>query len=178
MNKILVIVASAVLAAVSASGQTAARPEAKAAGLGKATTASSADLNIRAYIELLRKDIRKEAAGIIGEVMQLDADQATKFWPVYKEFETEYQAIGDQIVAAVKQYSDNYTAMTPAVADDLANQVLTIEGQRNALKKKYYGRMKTAIDPITAARFLQVHNQLERVMDLQLAAQLPVIGAE
>ena len=174
MSKILV----AVLLASTAWGQTPAKTEAKPAGMGKVTAASNEDLNIRAYIELLRADVRKEMTRLVGEVMQLDAAESAKFWPVYKEFESEYRAIGAQIVAMLRNYADHYDAITGEVADRLANQVLSIEGDRNALKKKYYERVKTALDPITAMRFLQVFNQLERVMDLQMAAQLPVFGKE
>ena len=61
------------------------------------------------------------------------------------------------------------------VCHQLANQVLNIEQERNVLKKKYYDRMKEGVGALTAARFLQVENQLERLVDLQIAAQLPVM---
>jgi flagellar biosynthesis chaperone FliJ len=114
----------------------------------------------------------------MGNVMQLDADEAVKFWPVYKEFDTEYSTLGDQIVALIRTYVDNYDKMTDTVADQVATQILSIEQQRNELKKKYYSRMKNALDAVTAARFLQVENQLERLIDLQIAAQLPVVSEQ
>jgi hypothetical protein len=110
-------------------------------------------------------------------VMQLDADHAAKFWPIYKEFEGEYTKIGDGIVGLIKRYSQNYDNMTDQVADQLATRVLDLEQERNALKRKYYQRFKQAIDSFVAARFLQVENQLERVIDLQVASELPVIEA-
>jgi hypothetical protein len=136
---------------------------------------SNDEKNIRAYIELLRTDVRKSKSQVMGQVMRLDAGDAEKFWPIYKEFETELTKIGDQIVLVVKKYADNYDKMTDATADQLASQILAIEQQRNALKKKYYDRMKNSLGGMTAMRFLQVENQLERLVDLQLAAQLPVI---
>ena len=106
--------------------------------------------------------------------MQLDSDQAQKFWPIYKEFETELSKVGDQVLAAVRSYAENYGKLTDPVADQLANKVLTLEQQRNTLKKKCSDRMKASLGGITAMRFLQVENQLERLVDLQIAAQLPV----
>jgi hypothetical protein len=178
MKKFLCIASLGLLAAGVSLSQVATKQDAKSAGLGKASAVSNEDLNIRAYIELLRRDVRKEAAQLVGEVMQMDAQEAAKFWPVYKEFEAEYGAIGDQIVGLLKNYADHYDSITGAVANELANEVLSIERRRNDLKKKYYERMKAALDPITAMRFLQVFNQLERVMDLQITAQLPVFGKE
>ena len=174
--KITLIAACCVLLATPLLAQTTAKAASKPAGLGKPEAASNEETNIRAYIELLRTDVKKSKAQIMGEVMQLDADQATKFWPIYKEFEAEFGATGDQIVALVKTYAQNYDKMTDAVAEQLGNQVLSIEEQRNALKKKYFDRLKGDLGAMTATRFLQVENQLERIVDLQVAAQLPVIG--
>lgn len=176
MKRTLVAAIGALLAAAAMPAQQGSAQRTQPAGLGKAETASNEEMNIRAYIELLRTDLKQGKTEVMGAVMQLSADQATKFWPVYKEFEAEYATLGDQIVAVVRTYADNYTNLTDAVADQLANKVLDIEQQRNALKKKYYERMKEALGAITATRFLQVENQLERVLDLQVAAQLPVVG--
>jgi hypothetical protein len=175
MKGILIANTCLLLAGAALSGQTPAKSTAKPAGLGKSVAASNEDLNIRAYIELLRTDVKKAKAQVMGDVMELDADQAATFWPIYKEFEAELSSIGDQIVVLIKEYTANYEKMTAAAADQLAGKILDIEQQRNALKKKYYQRVKEAIDPITATRFLQVENQLERLIDLQIAAQLPVI---
>jgi hypothetical protein len=175
MKGILIAITCLLPAGAALSGQTPAKSTAKPVGLGKSVATSNEDLNIRAYIELLRTDVKKAKAQLMGEVMELDADQAATFWPIYKEFETELSSIGDQIAALIMEYAANYEKMTGAAADQLAGKILDIEQQRTVLKKKYYQRVKEAIDPITAARFLQVENQLERLIDLQITAQLPVI---
>jgi hypothetical protein len=176
MKKVLVLFACALLGATALLSQTTEKPGAKSAGLGKQSTTSNEEMNIRAYIELLRADVRKTKTEIVAEVMSLDAEQATKFWPIYKEFETEYQALGDRIATMVLKYAEGFDKITDALADQVANEVLTIEDRRQALKKQYYDRFKQSLGAITAARFLQVENQLERIIDLQISAQLPVIG--
>ncbi len=170
-----VIVATLAAIAGSSLAQSPSK-QAKVAGLGRPEAVSDEEMNIRAYIELLRTDVKKTKAQVMGDVMQLDTDQATKFWPIYKDFEGAYSTLGDQVVEVVKKYAATYDKMTDSVADQLANSVLSIEQQRNDLKKKYYDRLKSELGAITAVRFLQVENQLERILDLQVAAQLPVVG--
>jgi hypothetical protein len=131
--------------------------------------------NIRAYMELLRSDLRKNKAQVVGLVMQLDAGEAAKFWPIYKEFEAEYTDFGNGVLGLIANYASHYEDMTPQVADQLASRLLDLEAQRNDLKRKYYEKFKEALDPISAARFLQVENQIERILDLQIASELPVI---
>jgi hypothetical protein len=165
------------LATLCATAQTPAKTSAPAAS-AKLDPADTREMNIREYIQLLRSDLKKAKSQVVGDVMQLDSGQAAKFWPVYNEFETKYAALGDQIVALVRTYTDNYDKMTDTVADRLANSLLSIEQQRNELKKKYYERMKSAVGAITAARFLQVENQVERLVDLQISAQLPIVSEQ
>jgi hypothetical protein len=141
---------------------------------GDTQSMSDHERNTQAYIQLLRSDIKKTKSQVMGEVMNLDAQDSAKFWPVYKEFEAELTKLGDQVTDAVRTYADNYDKMTDPMADKLANKTLSIEQQRNALKKKYYDRVKSSMGAIMAMRFLQIENQLERILDLQLAAQLPV----
>src|ERR1051325_4209095 len=174
--KTILIAAAVALLGASAQAQTLSKPAPNAAGLGKPDLASTADAHIRAYIELRRTDLKKSKSQVIGDVMRIDADEAAKFWPVYKDFEAEFAGLGDKVVALIKNYTDNYVDMTGPAADQIANQILSIELQRNELKKKYYERFKTAVGPIVAARFLQVENQIERLVDLQIAAELPVIS--
>src|SRR5262245_29729785 len=101
MHKIMISVISALLILTDLSGQTQARTTTKRPGVGQTTAPSDHDLNIRAYIELLRTDARKQRAVIMAGVMQLDADQASAFWPIYKKFEIEFSRIGDQILSLV-----------------------------------------------------------------------------
>ncbi len=137
--------------------------------------ASDQDLNIRAYIELLRSDVNKSKSQAMGQVMRLDAEQSAKFWPIYKDFQADSAKIGDRVAGLVKDYAANYDAMTDAAADSLSNRLLALENERTALKKQYYERVKAALGAIHATRFLQVENQLERLVDLQVASSLPVI---
>jgi hypothetical protein len=173
MNLMLISIVGA-LSAMGAPGQAPAKPPYQKAGVERENV-SSQELNIRAYIELLRSDVRKSKAQVMGKIMQLDADQAAKFWPIYKAFETELTRVGDQVVALVRDYTASYDNLTSPVAEQLAAKLLNIEQQRHDLKKKYYLQMREQLDAVTAIRFLQVENQLERLIDLQIAAELPVV---
>ena len=175
--KALMIAAALAIAGGSAFAQAQSASRSGAAGLGQPKQAANEEMNIRAYIELLRTDIRKGKAQLMGDVMQLDAEESAKFWPIYKEFDAEFASLGNQVMALVKDYALNYDKMTDASADRVAKQVLSIEQQRNGLKAKYYERMKSGLGAILAARFLQVENQIERLIDLQIAAELPVVTA-
>ena len=131
--------------------------------------------NLRAYIELIRSDVKTEKVAIITQVMDLDEADAAKFWPIYHEYDAELTKLGDQKLALVKDYIDHYEALTDPKAHTIAFAVFDMEGKRTELKKKYYTKFEHALSARTAARFFQIENQIQMLMDLQLAAALPVM---
>jgi hypothetical protein len=133
------------------------------------------DVNLRAYAELLRSDLRAQKVAIITEMMEFTEAEDTKFWPVYREYETALAKINDDRLALIKEYAGNYETMTDAVADRLARGALDLEARRHTLKATYYDRFKVALSAKTAAKFLQVENQILLLLDLQIAASLPIV---
>jgi len=75
----------------------------------------------------------------------------------------------------IQEYADNYGALTDARADTLAHRALDLEGRRTELKTKYYDRLRMVVAPKVAARFIQIENQLLLLLDLQIAASLPIV---
>ena len=140
-----------------------------------ATPDDTREANLRAYVELLRSDLRSQRIAIITELMQFTDAEDAAFWPVYREYETELAKVNDDRLALIKEYAANYEKLTDEVADRLARGALDVEGRRNGLKARYYDRVKSALSPKAAARFLQVENQILLILDLQIAASLPIV---
>ena len=66
---------------------------------------------------------------------------------------------------------------TDGTADLLATEQAT-DARILVHRQPVNAGFKAALDAITATRFLQVENQLEKLLDLQIAAELPVIRGE
>lgn len=132
-------------------------------------------LNLSAYAELLRSDVRTQKVAIITEVMGFTEGEDAAFWPIYREYDAEMAKLGDERVALISEYAQNYEQMSDDVADKLASKALDLEARRQAVKAKYYDRVKKALSPKTAARWLQVEHQLLLIIDLQIASSLPIV---
>jgi hypothetical protein len=140
-----------------------------------AAASESRETNIRAYVELLRADVNSKKTAILTQTMAFNDEQAAKFWPIYREYDLELQKLNDQKLAGIQDYAKNFDSMTDEKADELAKLALQLEDKRNDLKKKYYEKMREQLGGILAARFLQVENQMLMVIDLQIAASLPIV---
>jgi len=133
------------------------------------------DANIRAYVELLRSDVRASKIAIMASVMNFTEAEDKAFWPIYRQYDAELNTINDERVKLIADYANNFEALTDDVADRIAKGALELEGKRQELKLKYYDRVKGATSAKTAARFLQVENQMLMIIDLQIAASLPIV---
>ncbi len=140
-----------------------------------AQTATSDQSGVDTDIALLRSDVQAQKTDIIGKTMQLNDTDAKAFWPLYREYSTKQQALGDQRVSVIKDYGAEYETLTDAQADSLMDRMLKFNKSRNELTAQYYPKFKKAIGPKQAAKFIQVDNRLTLLVDLQLANSIPII---
>ena len=161
----LVIAATGEPATPKTGGQTA-----------KTTATDTQEKNIQEYIVLLRENLRDEKGQILGEVMQFNVGDAAKFWPIYNEYDSELNKLNDLRLQNIRTYARDFSQMTDEKADRLTKQAFDFQRQRADLLQKYYERVKQSLGATTAARFLQVENQMLSIMDLQIDGSLPVVG--
>jgi hypothetical protein len=131
--------------------------------------------NIDEYVRLLRGDVQKEKAQIIGAALELDATQSAAFWPVYKQYEAELLAIADKRYAAIKSYASSYGSLTDAKATELIDAAIGLEEQRLALIRRYLGEFRKVIPAVKVGRWYQAEMGLNRIVDVRLAAELPLL---
>jgi len=141
-----------------------------------ATTDDDRALNLQAYVELLRSDLRTQKVAIITEVMEFTEQEDAKFWPIYREYETQLAAINDARMANIKEYADNYANLSDATADKIVKAAGDVQARRTQLQMQTYEKLKGALSAKTAARFMQVEQQILLLLDLQIAAALPVVS--
>ncbi|MEJ2195026.1 MAG: hypothetical protein P8X73_09250 [Ignavibacteriaceae bacterium] len=128
------------------------------------------------YFELLRQDLSTKKVALITDVMQFTDAEAEVFWPMYREYDFERQKIGDELLKLIKEYAKHFQDLTDEKATELMNKNLDLKGEKNNLNIIYFRKFSTIIAPARAAKFMQVMNQIDLIIDTQLASQIPLIG--
>ena len=162
------IIATVVLLAAGAAGASAQTP------VESPVESKDKSLNLSAYAELLRSDVRAQKVAIITEVMGFSEAEDASFWPIYREYDLEMSKLGDERLAMIREYAANFSNLTDDVAATLAARAIDLNSRRHAAMARCYEKVKAALSPRTALRFLQVEHQLQLLIDLQIAASLPV----
>ena len=81
---------------------------------------------------MLRADVQSSRKAITAENMNLTADEATKFWPIYDQYAADVAKIGDARVALIKDYAANYDTMTDDQANHFIQRAAAIDQQFTA----------------------------------------------
>ena len=126
-------------------------------------------------IEMLRKDLRAQRKEITALNMNLTADEATKFWPVFDQYRKEAIKPNDERWAVIKDYAANYNTMTDAQAQDYIKRSTDVEQQLIALRMKYVPVFEKAISPKKTALWYQIDRRIDLLINLQLSAQIPMV---
>jgi len=142
---------------------------------GGAASAQTPDAEVDAQIEQLRTDARAEVTDIIAKTMQFDADEAAKFWPLYKDYQTAQKAVGDEKVALIKDFADNYDDMTDAKAGELITKMAAIEKKGMVAKHEFLQKLQQVLPAKRVARYYQVDNRISMLAGLSLAEDIPLV---
>ncbi len=167
------VVALGATLTVNAVAQSAKPGQASAAPVAPSIP-TNREQNLKAYVELLRSDLRTQKVAVITEVMNFTDAEDRAFWPIYRQYETELGRLNDERLQNIETYAKNYTNLSDSVANDLVTKGLDLEARRTALKQKFFSQLKGAMSPKTAARAMQVESQILLLLDLQVAASLPI----
>jgi len=151
---------------------------AMAVTLALAAPAAGVDDNIYNYLQLLRSDFNSAKVEAVNGIMKLSAEDAKKFWPIYREYENELgkQAINraEFIAEFVQSHKDG--SFDEAKAKDMAKRWFKGQRARLDLLEKYHGRIEKSLSAVKAGQFLQIENQIGIFIDMTIAAEMPRVG--
>jgi len=125
------------------------------------------------YIELLRSDMKTERKAIVAATMKFTDAEADKFWPLYHEYEFELDELNDDRLAIIKDYAENYLKLTDKIAKELTNKNFENMKERIELREKYFEKFSDLLTPISAAKLMQIENEMQLIIDLQIANEIP-----
>ena len=122
-----------------------------------------------------RRPLREETAR--GCQPAADRHGGNKFWPIYDQYSAEVWKIGDARVALIKEYVQSYDTMTDAQANDFMDRSAAIDQEFLALLTKYVPIFEKVISPKKTARWYQIDRRLNLLINVQLAANIPMLDA-
>lgn len=154
------------LTAASAQAQTPAK---------QASATTESGQKVDDVIQSMRLDLQSSRADIMAKNMQLTADQAAKFWPVFNAYQKEQNGIIEAQLRDIKTYVESYDSMTDAAALALMQAHFTRDSRMNALRQKWLGEFQKVLPTKLAVRAMQIDRRLSLAAQTEVTSRIPLV---
>ena len=108
--------------------------------------------------------------------MNLNEEQSEVFWGVYHRYEKEKDQLEAKRLRLLGTYIENFSSLTNDDVMRIVKQSSENQQADLALRKKYFHIYSKKLDPIAAARFMQLDDIVGMVTRLAILGNLPLIG--
>ncbi len=130
---------------------------------------------LRTELELGRAEIQANRQVIVANALKLSAQESEKFWPLYREFQAELGKGTDRMASLIVEFTEAYPNQSADEAEGQIEELLKIQTAQLKVKQKYLSKFKKILPLIKVARYYQLENKLDAVINLELARTIPLI---
>ena len=123
----------------------------------------------------LRQAAATDKRALVEKNMQLSAEEAKKFWPIYDDYQRDLDRIVQKQNRAVLDYVNGESSMTDANARRIAKEVIAADGEEQKLRERTAKKLAAALPAKKAVRFLQIENKLRALNRYDLAERIPLV---
>lgn len=123
----------------------------------------------------LRAEVGKDRRDVVKANMLLTASEADRFWPLYDEYRAARDKVGDRKVKLISDFAASSNTISEDEAQRLSKEFFSIERAKLAVKEKYLAKMSKTLSARTVARFFQIDQKLDAIVDMGLAARVPLM---
>jgi hypothetical protein len=126
--------------------------------------------------EKLQYILSTERKAVFERNMKLDEQQGEIFWGVYHTYEKEKEQLEAKRLRLLGTYIEKYDSLT----NDEVMKIVKQSGENQqadlALRQKYFQIYSKKLNPIAAARFMQLDDIVGMVTRLAILGNVPLIG--
>ncbi|MBL7472864.1 hypothetical protein [Robertkochia sediminum] len=113
---------------------------------------------------------------MLTEYLDLSEADAANFWPVYDAYMQERSKLGMDRMKILKDYAAQYESLSSDRVDDLTMRLFKNNMAIEKLQMKYYKKMKKAVNPMEAGKFIQAEKYIDAVIRMDVQSGIPFIG--
>ena len=126
-------------------------------------------------IQLTRAVVQAERQAVVAANLGLNDAESAVFWPLYKEYRAAVDQATDARVTLMKKYFASFETLTDEEASALLDDFFAYK--KNLLKTRmtYAKKMRKVLSGRTVARFFQIENKMDTIIEYEMAGEVPLI---
>lgn len=125
-------------------------------------------------IEVARSVVTADRKAVVVAALELTDSESKEFWPLYHEYRTAMDKIGDERLELVLNYAKLYPTVPEEQAKEMLNTYTSLEQRQVEQRNVYLKKFSNVLPSAKALRFAQVETRLDLLIHLNLAARIPL----
>ena len=126
-------------------------------------------------MKLVRENIRADKKLLIATNMELTEAEGKVFWPIYDVYQDDLAKLSARGLKLLEGYAKNYKVMTNDIAKKTLDEQMAIESDKLKLRQAYLPTFRKALSDIKVARYYQLENKIQAVVNYELADMIPLV---
>jgi len=125
-------------------------------------------------IEVARSVVTADRKAVVVAALELTDSESKDFWPLYHEYRTDMDKIGDERLELVLNYAKLYPTVPEEQAKEMLNTYTSLEQRQVEQRNVYLKKFSKVLPSAKALRLAQVETRLDLLIHLNLAARIPL----
>lgn len=134
------------------------------------------DNDVAEELKALQTAFGKDKAELVKQYMAIPADKDADFWSVYDQYEAARKTLGKSKAQLIMDYASSYANLDDKKAADLLKRKADLSDEFTKLQRKFYPQFSKAVGGVQAAKFFQLEDYLNNVINLGIQNNIPFIG--
>lgn len=126
-------------------------------------------------LEALRVELRATRKQIMAQNLTLTPEEATRFWPVYDQYQADLSKIKDDQYQLITEYANTFGHYDDSGAKDFITRWLDLDTRTTALRAHYVPMVTGVLPGVEATTFFQIDRRVSMMIDQRIASLLPVL---
>jgi len=128
-------------------------------------------------IKLSRQIVSNQRNDLVLKNMGLSVMEEKSFFGTYNAYRDEMKPLLDQEIKLLTDYADTYVKnnLKDEQALKFATTFLELKSKKIALRLKFVDKFKKSMSPKHIARFIQLENKLDAIMNYDFARKVPLV---
>ena len=127
-------------------------------------------------IDYIQSIFGMEKKAIVAEFVKLDGAAKDAFWSNYDAYEVQRKELSKKRLAMLNDYAKNYEGMTDEKISELAKASSKQIKDDEALRYKYFNKLKKESGAKAAAQFYQIEGYFNAAIRMSILESIPFIG--
>src|SRR6267154_1803989 len=125
-------------------------------------------------IEVARSVITVDRKAAVVAAMELTEAQGKAFWPLYHEYRAAMDKINDELADLVLEYATLYPIIPETQAKQMLRIYTSLQQKHVTQRAAYLKKFTNVLPAAKALRFAQVETRLDLLVQLNMAAKIPL----